>query len=87
MSNLIKEWMRDTTPAQQIKLAKLAGTSRTYLYQLANGTRKASADLATRIENAAEILSSKEFTGLLPKYFVSESCKGCQYTGPRKTKI
>lgn len=84
MNNLIKNWMETATPAQQKALAKFAGTSRTYLYQLANGTRKASSEMAAKLENAAELLSQKENIGLLPRYFVSKICNGCHYAREKR---
>ena len=76
--------MECTTPTQQTKLAKLAGTSRTYLYQLANGMRKASSTLAAQLEKAAETLNYKEHTGLLPRYHVCKTCNECRHVKSRE---
>lgn len=76
--------MQCTTPDQQTKLAKLAGTSRTYLYQIANGARKVSSTLAAQLEKAAETLSYKKHTGLLPRYFVSKTCSECRHVRGRE---
>ena len=80
MSLLLKTWMDKATSAQQTTLAELAGVSRGYLYRIAQGRGKASADVAGRIEHAAEVMSqTQSIPTLLPRYFLSPSCNNCPY--------
>lgn len=65
MTNL-KAWMTAATSLEQETLAKEAGTSRRYLYQLASGVRRARPDLAARLEKAASPLR-KASKGRLPR--------------------
>jgi len=73
---MMKEWMIAATADEQAKLAETAGTSREYLYQLANNARTASADLAGRIEDAAEELRKKS-KGRLPRVTRADLCPAC----------
>jgi len=62
--NQLYYWMKDATPKQRIALAKKAKTSVAYLRQLASGFRKASMEMALRIEMATEQGMAKEFADL-----------------------
>lgn len=80
----LKAWMRIATPDEQKALAKGAGTSRAYLYHLANDAarygRMASAELAGRIEAAAQPLSATN--PRLPRLLrtdLAAACRGCEY--------
>lgn len=84
MNNLLKTWMQKANSAQWGKLAKIASTSITYLYQIASGKRKATPDMAARIEKAAEIMHHEERTGLLPRHLISKICSECHYVSKRK---
>lgn len=64
MTNL-KEWMTAATTLEQEALAREAGTSRRYLYQLASGVRRARPALADKLEKAARPLR-KASKGRLP---------------------
>lgn len=62
--NQLHYWMKAATPKQRTLLAKKAKTSVAYLRQLASGHRKASMDMALRIEQATEAGMAKDFVGL-----------------------
>lgn len=80
MSVLLKAWMDKATKEQIVELADHAGTSVGYLYQLASNRRFPSADIASRIEQAAELMSRTQNTpGLLPRDFIASVCSACPY--------
>lgn len=77
----LKKWMKLATAREQADLAKRARTSREYLYQLSNGVREASPEIAGRIETAAEKIRQKS-DGRLPgitRAELSPVCGGCPY--------
>lgn len=77
----LRVWMALATAEEQRLLASRAGTSRAYLYQLASGKRMATADLAGRIADEAEILR-RGSKGRLPKLLrgeLSSACEECPY--------
>ena len=81
MSLHIRDWMAEATSSEQEELAKLAGTSRGYLYALAAGNRTASVDLAARLEGAAVPIRRKS-KGRLPKLSrvaFSTTCGSCPF--------
>lgn len=59
--NQLYEWMKEADAKQKSLLAKKAKTSVAYLRQLASGHRKASMEMALRIETATEQGMAKEF--------------------------
>ena len=64
--NLLSQWLKLATQEQRQRLAILAGTSVSYLYQLAGGHRTVPrADLAFRLEDAFTVLH-KESKSRLP---------------------
>lgn len=80
MSFALKLWMDTATSKQVKRLSELSGVTRSYLYQIARGKRKASSDVAGRIETAARTLSRYEVTpGQLPRYEIAEACRNCPY--------
>lgn len=77
----LKKWMKLATTSEQSELARLSQTSRQYLYQLGNGVRTASPEIAGRIEAAAKKLR-KDSKGRLPKLTridLSPVCGQCPY--------
>lgn len=88
----IRNWMARATTAQQEELAKLAGTSRAYLYHLAADPgsrhhRSPNLDLAVRLEAASEkVKPTKE--GLRPaplsRFDLIPECARCPYANTRK---
>lgn len=79
--NNLKKWMIAATADEIRSLVKQADTSRDYLYQIVGGHRTASADLAGRIETAAEALRLKS-KGRLPKLTradLAPACAECPY--------
>lgn len=83
MKNL-KAWMRVASVEEQEKLAAAAGTSRAYLYALANShksyAREASPELARRIELAAVDINA--LNPRLPRLLrvdMNSACLRCEY--------
>jgi DNA-binding transcriptional regulator YdaS (Cro superfamily) len=74
MSLRLKKYMQKATAAQRQRLARLAGTTESYLYQLAGGHRKASAGCAGRLEDAAKKIK----IGALPRQSISTDCAECK---------
>lgn len=74
--NPLRRWMLLASTAEQECLALTAGTSRNYLYQVADGRRSPSADMAARIEQAAHNIS-KRSKGRLPVIKREKLCKAC----------
>lgn len=76
----LKAWMRLATPAEQHTLALSAGTSRIYLYHLANDQanygRSASPELAKRIELAAVPINAEN--PRLPRLLRTDLAKACR---------
>lgn len=60
--NQLHHWMKAATPKQRKLLAIKAKTSVAYLRQLASGYRKASMEMALRIENATA--TTKQFVDI-----------------------
>ena len=78
MNKTMNHWMKKASAYQQIRLASLADTSRSYLYQIASGERTASAGLAIRLEQAAEkLVKAGHDVPLLPRRKIAKDCKGC----------
>lgn len=66
-----KRWMKQSSPDEKKALAKGAKTSVNMLYQLGYGTRKASSELAARVENAA--------AGEIARGDLNATCEKCPY--------
>lgn len=62
--NQLYYWMQEATPKQREILARKAETSVAYLRQLASGYRKASMEMAMKIEIATKRGMGKEFGDL-----------------------
>ena len=73
----MKQFMHLATPEEQTDLATAIGSTRNHLYQLAGGHRKASADMAGRIEQATAAFS-KSTKGRLPTIYRTDLCAACQ---------
>ena len=88
MFTSLPTWLASATTYEMDTLAKAAGTSRAYLYQLGYGTRRASADLASRLEKAAAVMhrKSKGRLPLLPRGEVCAACAECPFYKPCKEK-
>lgn len=83
--NPMKVFMRLATAEEQRRFAELAGTSRQYLYKLANSEawygRTTKAELAAGIE-AASVILNKESKGRLPRLYrtdMNPTCRACPY--------
>lgn len=71
-------WLRAATPDQRSRLAAIAGTSVTYLYQLATCTRpRPSAELALAIEDGTRLMADEG----LPVVSVRELATMCALQG------
>lgn len=53
MSDHLREWLAKTPADRREEVAKQAGTSVGYLWQLSGGHRKATSDLAARLQDAS----------------------------------
>lgn len=80
----MKAWMRLASPEEQALLAKEAGTSRAYLYHLANDDaaygRGASPELAARLEKAAGPINAAN--PRLPRLLrtdLARACRACEF--------
>lgn len=72
----LKQWLISATSEEITRLAKTAGTSRAYLYQLAVGHRKASAMSAGQVVDAANLIGTE--CSRLPVLRRSELCDACR---------
>ena len=86
MANMsqLKAWMRLASPEEQTALATAAGTSRAYLYHLANDKsaygRYASPELARRLETAAVGINA--LNPRLPRLLRTDlalACRECEF--------
>jgi DNA-binding transcriptional regulator YdaS (Cro superfamily) len=64
MSTQVREWLNSHTEEERAALAASAGTSVGYLYQLSGAHRKASVELAARLNKASKGMLTLE--GLRP---------------------
>lgn len=76
MNKPLKTWMTLASGEQQVRLAKLAGTSVGMLRQLVTGNRSASSALAIRIEKASEKLLEMP---TLNRMDLNPTCRACDY--------
>jgi hypothetical protein len=72
-----KAWMKESTIDEKRELADNAQTSLSLLYQLSYGTRKASSELAGRIEKASAGMNSE--LPVLKRGDLSEACARCSH--------
>jgi len=72
-----KEWMAKSTADEKKELAIKAKTSLGLLYQLDYGTRKASADLAGRIEHGVRSINRRKRHAPLPDVQRGDLCETC----------
>lgn len=84
-TNALHAWMRAASTTEQEELARRSGTSRAYLYALANPNtkyhREARPELAIRIEHAAHDMH-KESQKRLPRVLrtdLSTPCRECKF--------
>lgn len=66
-----KRWMAKSSPDEKRSVAKRAKTSLALLYQLGYETRRASSDLAGRIEQASD--------GAVTRGDLNSTCEKCLY--------
>lgn len=73
----LKKWMNAASAEDQELMAKRAGFTRNYLYQLAGGHRGITPDAAAAIELAA---AGPDFMHLPPlTRAIAHTCAGCPY--------
>ena len=80
MPNKLDRWMAIANQQEQTTLAESAKTTKGYLIQLRHGNRTASAEMAKRLEVAAEKLRTKNPT--LPTLLRTDlcpTCRACEY--------
>lgn len=68
------------TTEEKKRLAKLSGTSMIYLYSIAAGERKASAELAGRIEEASHKMRLEAHLPELLRSDICPTCRKCPYS-------
>ncbi len=73
----IQSWLKSATDAERIEVAKKAGTSVGYLYQIAGGHRKASLALCKKLQGATSgALTLADIRPDLYQLFVSSGSHG-----------
>jgi hypothetical protein len=72
-----KQWMKESTIDEKRELAKKAETSLALLYQLSQEHRRASSELAGRIEKAAAKINKG--LPVLTRGDLSEACAVCKH--------
>jgi hypothetical protein len=75
----LKQWLKNVTPKERKRFVKLSKISVPYLYQLIVGSRNASADVASRIENATIKISKGNMSKILLRGQISKTCAKCPY--------
>lgn len=78
---ILKTWMQLATVDEQLLLAQRCETSRTYLYHLSGGFRKASPELAAAIERESKAMH-RASNGRLPIVYrtdLSPVCRACEF--------
>lgn len=85
MSNALKAWMTEASTTEQEEMARRVGTSRMYLYALANPNsrygREARPELAIKIEHATAEMA-RESKRRLPRVLRTDlngHCKACHF--------
>jgi len=77
-----KSWMKESTIDEKRELAAHAETSLSLLYQLSYGTRKASSELAGRIEKSVAVMNRRARHKPLPaidRGDLTEACAKCPF--------
>lgn len=83
--NQLKKWLKAATKQEHEDLIRLAGTTYSYINQLANESRKASPEMAGRIAYAAAQIAwsgGRESFNRLPKLErgdLNDTCNKCPY--------
>ncbi len=54
MNAHLRDWLANASPARRDEVAKKAGTSAGYLWQLAGGHRKATPEISERLQEASD---------------------------------
>lgn len=80
----LHEWMRQATTAQQEELARRAGTTRAYLYQLSAGQAKAysrepTPAKAIAIEKAADKMAKRYGLPRVLRTDLVAACRTCEF--------
>lgn len=73
MTQQLRDWLGQTNNQEREALAERAGTSVAHLWQLAGGHRKASLELAKRLEDASR--GALTIEGLRPDIFGGRTIK------------
>lgn len=71
MSQQLRDWLGQTPNPKRQEVADTAGTSVAYLWQLAGGHRKASLEMAKRLQDASA--GALTIEGLRPDIFGSKA--------------
>lgn len=85
-----KLWMKLSTRVEKQRLAELSGANYLYFYQLLNGTRFATAELAASIEKAsirmAKLTKGKNTLPIIKRQDLAFVCAKCPYVQRCKDK-
>jgi hypothetical protein len=85
MNNALKAWMTAASTTEQEELARRVGTSRMYLYTLANPSakygREPRPELAIKIEHASRDMhrESKKRLPMVLRTDLNSHCRGCHF--------
>jgi hypothetical protein len=74
-----KQWMKAATVEQKSTAAEKADTSLAHLYQLSTGFRKASPDLAARVEKGIEVANRGTELPVIRRGDLAETCAKCPF--------
>ena len=77
MSKTIQSWLKKANRSERARLATIAGTQISYLFQLATGHRIASAETAGRLEKASEQLAKTSDLPVIRREDVCPACSVC----------
>ena len=78
--NPVKQYLDASTDAEQTELAKRGRTTRGQLRQLAGRHRKASADLAIRLERASKVMQAKNpRLPFIKREQLAKACRSCEF--------
>ncbi len=78
MSKALKNWIQNTSAEHQEKVAKIAGTTRNYLFQVAGGHRNLSVEMAANLERATQkLFTTGAMVKVLTRLELSTICAKC----------
>jgi ribosome biogenesis protein Nip4 len=77
---LFKQWMKRSNGAEKKHLARLSSINYLYLYQIKDGSREVSSELAAKIEQASIKINKKNRRlPVIGRGDLSKTCNKCPY--------